>query len=54
MASLPVQIYTYAISPFEEWNHQAWAGAFVLVVFVFLMNLVTRLLLKPTRTGARE
>lgn len=54
MASLPVQIYTYAISPFEEWNHQAWAGAFVLVVFVFLMNVITRLLLKPTRAGARE
>jgi len=42
MASLPVQIYTYAISPFEDWNRQAWVGAFVLVVFVFMLNGLTR------------
>jgi phosphate transport system permease protein len=29
MATLPVQIYTYAISPFKDWQRQAWAGAFV-------------------------
>ena len=45
IASLPVQIYTYAISPFEEWHEQAWAGAFVLICFVLLINLVTRLVL---------
>ncbi len=42
MSSLPVQIYTYAISPFEDWQQQAWAGALVLVLFVFLINGVTR------------
>ena len=31
IASLPVQIYTYAISPYEDWHRQAWAGALVLV-----------------------
>lgn len=45
MATLPVQIYTYAISPYEEWHRQAWAGAFVLVIFVFTLNLSTRLIL---------
>lgn len=54
MASLPVQIYSYAIAPFEDWNRQAWAGAVVLVLFVFLLNLVTRLILRPASTGARE
>lgn len=51
--SLPVQIYTYAISPYEQWHQQAWAGALVLVVFVFVMNLVTRLALR-TSGGGRE
>ena len=42
IASLPVQIYTFAISPYEDWQRQAWAGAFVLVMLVFAINLVTR------------
>ena len=47
IASLPVQIYTYAISPYDDWHRQAWAGAFVLVMLVFTMNLLTRI----TRLG---
>ncbi len=43
IASLPVQIYSYAISPFEEWHTQAWAGALVLVLLVFVLNMVARL-----------
>ncbi len=42
MASLPVQIYTYAISPFKDWHKQAWAGAFVLVIIVLGLNLIAR------------
>lgn len=45
MASLPVQIYTYAISPFKEWQKQAWAGSLVLVAIILLMNLFSRFLL---------
>lgn len=44
-ASLPVLIYTYAISPFDDWHAQAWAAALVLVVFVLLLNITTRLIL---------
>jgi phosphate transport system permease protein len=55
IASLPVQIYTYAISPYEDWHRQAWAGAFVLVVLVFVVNLATRFLLQPlSRGGSRD
>lgn len=54
MASLPVQIYTYAISPFEEWNQQAWTGAFVLILFVFVLNIITRTILRPRRGTARD
>ncbi|MCC7405061.1 MAG: phosphate ABC transporter permease PstA [Bdellovibrionales bacterium] len=44
-ASLPVQIYTFAKSGFEDWEQQAWAGALVLVLFVLFINLTTRLLM---------
>ena len=43
MASIPVQIFNYAISPYEEWHKMAWAGAFVLITLVFLVSLVVRL-----------
>lgn len=45
MASLPVQIYTYAISPYKDWQRQAWAGAFVLMVLILSMNLFARFIL---------
>ncbi len=51
IASLPVQIYTYAISPYEDWHRQAWAGALVLVCFVFLLNVATRLALRRPAQG---
>jgi len=33
-AALPLQIYTYANSPYEDWHRQAWAGSFVLIVLI--------------------
>ena len=33
-AALPLQIYTYAISPFDEWHRMAWAGSLVLIVLI--------------------
>lgn len=33
-AALPLQIYVYAISPFDEWHRQAWAGALILIVLI--------------------
>ncbi|MBX6377377.1 MAG: ABC transporter permease subunit, partial [Clostridia bacterium] len=44
IASLPVQIFTYAISPYEEWHRQAWAGALVLIILVLALNVAARLL----------
>ena len=49
MATLPVQIYTYAISPFKDWQRQAWAGAFVLMIIILGMNLIARFLLNKIR-----
>ena len=42
MASLTVQIYTYALSPYDDWHRQAWAGALVLVTLVFLCSVLAR------------
>ena len=41
-ASLTVQIFTYASSPYEDWHRQAWAGALVLVSIVLLCSLLAR------------
>ena len=43
MAALPLQIYAYAISPFDDWHRQAWAGALVLIGLVLVMSLGARL-----------
>jgi phosphate transport system permease protein len=43
IASLPVQVYTYAISPYDDWHRQAWAGALVLVSFVFIFSVLARM-----------
>ena len=42
ISSLTVQIFTYAISPYEAWHQQAWAGALVLVGFVLICSLAAR------------
>jgi phosphate transport system permease protein len=39
IAALPLQIFTYAISPYDDWHRQAWAGALVLVTGVFCVNI---------------
>ncbi len=42
IASLTVQVYTYAISPYPDWHRQAWAGALVLVGIVLACSLAAR------------
>ncbi len=46
VASLPVMIYTYAISPYEEWHQLAWTAALVLLLLILGINFVSRLLLR--------
>jgi len=43
ISSLPVQIFNYATSPYEEWHQQAWAASLVLVALVLGMSVITRL-----------
>ncbi len=51
MGSLPVQIYTYAVSPYEDWHRQAWAAALVLVLLVLALNLLARVITRQPGSG---
>lgn len=51
IAALPLQIFTYAISPYDEWHAQAWAGALVLISIVLVISLVARFVTR-SRFGA--
>jgi len=42
MAALPLQIFNFAISPYEEWHRLAWAGALVLILIMFAISLSAR------------
>ncbi len=42
ISSLTVQVFTYAISPYQDWHRQAWAGALVLVSIVLICSLLAR------------
>jgi len=53
IASLPVVIYNYAISPYDDWHRQAWAAGLVLLGLVLTTNLLTRLLLQRQATQRR-
>jgi phosphate transport system permease protein len=44
IAALPLQIFNYAISPYDEWHRQAWAGAFILLLLVLVINVGVRFL----------
>ncbi|MDF3933131.1 phosphate ABC transporter permease PstA [Pseudomonas citronellolis] len=51
MASVPVVVFQYAMSPFSDWNALAWAGALVLTLFVLLLSLTSRLILLRNRAS---
>jgi phosphate transport system permease protein len=44
IAALPLQIFSYAIAPYDDWHRQAWAGALVLILLVLLLSAAVRLL----------
>jgi phosphate transport system permease protein len=49
-SALPMMIFTYGISPYEDWHKQAWAAGFVLLSFVLLVNIVARTFIARLRT----
>jgi len=53
IAALPLQIFAYAISPYDDWHRQAWAGALVLIGSVFIVSLAARIVTSGRFTGVR-
>jgi phosphate transport system permease protein len=53
IAALPLQIFSYAIAPYDDWHRQAWAGALVLIVLIFSSSLVTRIVTRGRYSGLR-
>ncbi len=51
MASLPVQIFNYAMSPYDDWHAKAWGGALVLIAVIGALSLVARFATKGQRPG---
>ena len=42
IAAMPLQIFAYAISPYDDWRRLAWAGALVLIALVFIISVAAR------------
>ncbi len=53
-AALPVMIYQYAISPYDDWHQQAWAAGFVLLALVLTINITARLIIGRNPSSARR
>ena len=52
-ASLPVMIYTHAISAYDDWHRQAWAAGLVLLGLVLVANIAARMVLAKGAAGQR-
>lgn len=46
MANMPVVIYQYALSPYDDWQHLAWAAALLITISVLVMNIIARYTMK--------
>jgi phosphate transport system permease protein len=51
-AALPLQIFNYAISPYDEWHRQAWAGALVLIILIVSAVSAVRFAVRRGNFGA--
>lgn len=51
IAALPLQIFVYANSPYDEWHRLAWAGALVLIAVVFVISVAARYVTRASASG---
>ena len=54
IATLPLQVFVYAISPYDEWHAQAWAGALVLIALVLLISVLARVAVRARHGRAND
>ena len=53
-AALPLQIYTYGLSPYDDWHRQAWAGAFVLIILIVAAVAAVRFAVRHCCEGFQQ
>ena len=51
IAALPLQIFAYAVSPYDDWHRQAWAGALVLMGLILTLNIIVRVISRGRKFG---
>jgi phosphate transport system permease protein len=54
IAALPLQIFTYAVSPYDDWHAQAWAGALVLIALVLIISVAARYVTRARFGGGHD
>jgi phosphate transport system permease protein len=54
IAALPLQVFVYAISPYDEWHAQAWAGALVLIGLVLVISIIARVAVRSRHGRAND
>ena len=54
IAALPLQIFSYAISPYDDWHAQAWAGALVLISLVLIISVIARVVTRGRHGGGHD
>jgi len=47
IANLPVVIFQFAMSPYDDWQHLAWAGALIITLGILVLNIIARVFLRP-------
>lgn len=50
IANLPVVIFQFAMSPYEDWHHLAWAGAFLITFTILVLNILARIVLHAPKS----
>ena len=50
MAALPIQIYNYAVAPYDDWHTKAWGSALILIAVIAVFSLLTRFFASRTQT----
>jgi phosphate transport system permease protein len=53
IAALPLQIFAYAIAPYDDWHRQAWAGALTLIGLVFIVSFAARVVTSGRFSGVK-
>jgi len=51
IANLPVVIFQFAMSPYDDWQHLAWAGSLLITVTILMVNIIVRLVLRTETSG---